>query len=313
MQQFHFGAIALGTLTVLCWSSYNVAAKSAIDNGTSPELLTFLRFSIPGMLALPVLALRLRRRDRHPVHLSLWRMFVLILLGGPLFGLVAFSGYAFAPLSHGLLFAPVAVFLTATLGGIWVFKSLPQPSVFAGAAVMFAGLAVLVGFDLGNLPSGWPSGALRFVMAGAMWGSFTVLLKRWQIPMFEGALYLAIGSSLLALPLLGNAFWTGVQEMPARQLWAQAVLQGGIGGTLSVAAMIGAVRLMTAQTAALLPSFTPATALLLSALLERSLPSAAEAAGVVLVSAGFLLAVCGPPWRSHFAPSAKAEAASGRA
>ncbi|WP_299746970.1 hypothetical protein [uncultured Tateyamaria sp.] len=55
------------------------------------------------------------------------RLMVLILLGGPLFGLFAVSGYVHASLSLGLLFAPVAVLVTGSVLGHLLLreKSLP--------------------------------------------------------------------------------------------------------------------------------------------------------------------------------------------
>ncbi|MEL6463553.1 MAG: DMT family transporter [Pseudomonadota bacterium] len=277
----------LGVLTVLCWSGYNVAAKHGIEAGLPPEALAFLRFSVPGVLALPVLVL-LALRGR-ALGVSVWRLAVLVALGGPVFGLVAVTGYVHAPLSYGLLFAPVAVFLSSAVLRAVLLRERVTGQRLGAAAVMFAGLALLVGLDLRALAPGWGQGALFFVLAGCMWGSYTVLLRHWRIPMVEGAVGMAAGSAMLALPLLGPTGVEPLRAAPVAELVVQVVMQGIVGGVVSVVALIGAVRWLSGQTAALLPVFTPVVALGIALAAFGDVPSVAEAIGVTIIAAGFLI------------------------
>ncbi|TFL16351.1 hypothetical protein [Jannaschia formosa] len=96
-------------MTIMCWAGFNVAAKAGINAELSPAASSFLRYSTPALLATRVW-FRLRRRAGRG-RLPLGRLFVFALLGGPIFGLIAVAGYQFAPLSQGLLFAPVADFV----------------------------------------------------------------------------------------------------------------------------------------------------------------------------------------------------------
>ncbi|WP_415921664.1 DMT family transporter [Tateyamaria sp. SN6-1] len=281
----------LGALTVLCWSGYNVAAKQGIDAGMSPDALAFLRFAVPGVFVLPALVLLHVSGRASGVPLA--RLAVLILLGGPLFGLIAVSGYAHAPLSHGLLFAPVAVFVTgAVLGRVLLGQAIGMGRL-AGAAVMFAGLALLIGLDLRGLAPGWQTGAAFFVTAGCLWGGYTVLLRLWRIPMIEGTLSVAGGSALVAVPLLGASAVESLGDMEPAALVLQIVMQGLVGGVLSVVALIGAVRMLPVQVAALLPVFTPVVALAIACVLFGAVPSVAECVGVLIIAVGFALSLGG--------------------
>ncbi|WP_299751421.1 hypothetical protein [uncultured Tateyamaria sp.] len=59
-----------GTITVLSWAGFNVAAKAGIDAGMSPAALSFLRYLTPGVVAIPLL-IWLRSRAtvvRLPIH-----------------------------------------------------------------------------------------------------------------------------------------------------------------------------------------------------------------------------------------------------
>ncbi|MCE8008713.1 hypothetical protein [Aestuariivita sp.] len=81
---------ALGAITVLCWAGFNVAAKAGIDSGMSPSALSFLWYMIPGLVAIPVLIL-VRHRTRKD-GLPAYKLCMLAVLKGPLFGLIAVAG-----------------------------------------------------------------------------------------------------------------------------------------------------------------------------------------------------------------------------
>ncbi|WP_299690776.1 DMT family transporter [uncultured Tateyamaria sp.] len=297
MRATHLIGPMLGALTVLCWSGYNVAAKHGIDAGLSPQALAFLRFALPGLVALPVLAIRYVLGVR--TGIPLLRLAALIFLGGPLFGVVAVSGYVHAPLSHGLLFAPVAVFVVGgVLGAVLLSERLTFRRL-VGASVMFLGLAMLVGLDVRGLGPDWGQGVALFVLAGSMWGGYTVLLRFWRIPVIDGTVAVAAGSALVSLPLLGVTASETLRSVSWSDLMLQMVMQGLVGGVVSVVALIGAVRLLSAQSASLLPIFTPVVALGLAAVLFGSVPSGAEIVGVTIIAAGFLLSLGVSIPRSH--------------
>ncbi|MCE8007469.1 DMT family transporter [Aestuariivita sp.] len=286
----HRGA-ALGILTVLCWSGYNVAAKHGVDTGFSPQALALLRFAVPGVIALPVLAVLYLRKNN--IGIPVTRLAVLILLGGPIFGLTAASGYVHAPLSHGLLFAPVAVFVTVALLGRLLLKEHLSTNRLIGAGVMLLGLAILVGFNVGSIEETWAQGVVLFMLAGAMWGAYTVLLRLWQVPMIKGLLAVAAGSALISVPVLGPGASETLLTASPSGLALQIVMQGLVAGVASVVALIGAVRTLSAQVVALLPVFTPVVALAMAAALLGQVPSLAELIGVTIIVSGFLLSFRG--------------------
>lgn len=164
----------------------------------SPHALAFP----PGLFVLPnILAiLHIRRKI---VGIPIQRLLALILLGGPVFGLFAVSGYVHAPPSRGLLFASVAVFVTGSILGPLLLHKRVSTSRLTGAAVVFVGLATLVGLDLGGPGATWMFGMVLFVLTDTMWEAYTVLLRLWQVPVIEGTLAVASGSALILVPVLG--------------------------------------------------------------------------------------------------------------
>lgn len=281
------GAI-LGALTVLSWSAFNVAAKAGIDAGMSPAALSFLRYITPAFVAVSVW-IWLYRRSRTGQVPPL-RLAALALLGGPVFGLTSVAGYQFAPLSHGLLFAPVAVFLTGTLLGAFLLKEQVTLPRILGACVMFSGLTLLVGESVGEMSLSWPIGIALFVTAGGLWGSYTVLLRLWQVPALEGTAAVASLGAVIASFLLGPLAWESLRETGTSMLMLQILLQGVFGGIVSVLALIAALRYLSTQTAAMLPTFTPAVALLMAWVFVGTRPELVELLGAGIIFAGFALA-----------------------
>ncbi|MEX0282844.1 MAG: DMT family transporter [Arenibacterium sp.] len=277
-----------GTITVLSWAGFNVAAKAGIDAGMSPTALSFLRYLTPGVLAIPLLIWMRSRATavRLPIH----RLAVLAILGGPLFGLIAVAGYQFAPLSYGLLFAPVAVFVSGTLLGMLALKEKVAAPRVLGALIMFAGLALLVGIETTGVGGNWVLGVGFFVIAGTMWGAYTVLLRHWQIPVLEGTSAIASLAAILAAFTLAPFAWPSLSKIEWPMLLTQIAMQGFVGGILSVVALVVALQRLSTQTAALLPTFTPAVAMMFAWGALGTRPTTMEVVGALVIFLGFTLA-----------------------
>ncbi|MDW3182738.1 DMT family transporter [Roseobacter sp.] len=277
-----------GAITILSWAGFNVAAKAGIDAGMSPAALSFLRYLTPGVVAIPLL-IWLRCRA-NAFRLPIYKLAVLAVLGGPLFGLIAVAGYQFAPLSYGLLFAPVAVFICGTLLGILLLKEQVSAPRVLGAFIMFGGLALLVGIETTGASDNWFFGVGLFVTAGTMWGAYTVLLRHWQIPVLEGTSTIAsIGATLTAIALAPFA-WPSLSEIELPMLLTQIAMQGFVGGILSVVALVIALQHLSAQTVALLPTFTPAVAMMIAWMALGTKPETMEIIGAKVIFLGFTLA-----------------------
>ncbi len=215
---------------------------------------------------------------------------MLAILGGPLFGLIAVAGYQFAPLSYGLLFAPVAVFISGTLLGMLLLKEQVSAPRVLGAFIMFGGLALLVGIETTGVGDNWFFGVGFFVTAGTMWGAYTVLLRHWQIPVLEGTSMIASFGAILAAIALAPFAWPSLSKIELPMLLTQIAMQGLVGGILRVVALVIALQHLSAQTAALLPTFIPAVAMMVAWLALGSRPETMEFVGATVVFLGFALA-----------------------
>lgn len=276
-----------GAITILSWAGFNVAAKAGINAGMSPAALSFLRYLTPGIIAFPLLIWLLCFAKHEPV--PVYRIAVLAFLGGPFFGLLAVAGYQFAPLSYGLLFAPVAVSISGTLLGMSLLGERISSSRILGALIMFSGLALLVGFETVGIAEDWLFGVGLFVAAGTMWGAYTVLLRYWQIPVLEGTSAIASFGAIIAAVGLAPLARPSLLETDVTLVFTQILMQGIVGGVLSVVALMVTLRHLTAQTAAILPTLTPAVAMIIAWVVLGARPEQTELIGAAIVFLGFAL------------------------
>ena len=304
--------LALGALTVLCWASFNVAAVHGIESGLTPLDLTLLRFGTAGLVLGAALALlRLRASadaTRHatgvatdnashplPTLPNPRRALVLAVLGGPLFGVVSVGGYLYAPLSHGMVFAPAAVFAGGTALAVILNGERVRAGHWVGGGIAVLGLGILAGVDVATLGAQTLLGDALFVAAGLMWALFTALQRCWNIHPIGGVLAIGTASGLLAPLVFGVGllfgFPSGLAGAGAGEIALQALMQGFVGGVVSIAALIAAARLLGTATAALLPSFTPALALVIAIPALGDVPGTNEIAGTLDAVAGLTLAV----------------------
>lgn len=193
-----------------------------------------------------------------------------------------------------MVFAPAAVFVVGTAFAAAVVGEPVRRHVLLGGLVILTGLAVLSGAWTGGLIPGSWKGALLFAAAGTVWAGFTVAMRYRSIDPLRGTLAVGRGSALLlplafAAALIAGAS-SGLTTTTLAVVAVHAVMQGLVGGVLSVVALTAAARHFDAATVALLPSFAPVAALALATPALGDRPDSAEAIGVGIAVVGLMVA-----------------------
>jgi O-acetylserine/cysteine efflux transporter len=279
-------SVALVVLVTAVWGVNFVVIHEGLEH-FPPLLFNALRFAL---MAVP--AVFLVGRPRVP-----WRYVLGI---GAMLGVVKF-GLLFVSLDQGLpvglssLLLQLQVIFTIAIAAV-VLGERPRREQVAGAAIAFAGLAV-IGFDrAASAP------ILPFVLvvgAAAAWGVSNTLSRMAQPP---DALALLVWASLVApLPLLGLSFaFEGSTAMGEAFAGIDA---GAIAALLFVALISGLfgfavwISLLKRHTAAAITPFAllvPVFGMASAALLLGERPSGLELGGAVLICGG-LAATLLPP------------------
>lgn len=216
----------------LIWGSTYLGIRLAVET-LPPFLMAAARFLVAGGLLAGWLALT---RGFRPTARQ-WRdnalVGALLLLGGN--GLVSWaeqtvpSGITTLVVSIGPLFIVLLDWAVLAFGGDATRGTRPGPATFAGLALGFLGLGLLVGPDLAG-PGGldpWRIGGL--VVACLCWGLGSIYTKYARHPAepFSGAAMQMLtggGWLLLVSTLLGEPGRFNVGAVSARSLWAWAYL-----------------------------------------------------------------------------------------
>ncbi len=282
--------IALGLAATLFWALYNVGTSIGRADGFSSADLAMLRYGVASVCLLPLLIARRGIAS----GIGVWRLCLLTALIGPPFALFINAGYGIAPLAHAVVISPGVTMLVANMLSI-VIDRRPMPvNRTAGMVLLVAGLAIIA-FDQPDAQAAasvlpvWV-GDLCFVASGTLWGVFTWLVGRWQLPALETTAAISAASAMLFLPIYILGF--GVTASIPIGLWIeQAVYQGILGGALAIAAFAACILRLGTGTAALFPALLPPAAILVAIPLTGSLPTALEFTGIAFATTGLVVAL----------------------
>jgi drug/metabolite transporter (DMT)-like permease len=278
-----------GTGAALSWAVGFVVAKYGLSRGMTPADLAFHRFAWTGMLLFPILA---RQGLRDLGGIGWGRGMVLMLLGGPLQALSAYTGFTLVPLGHGTVIQPAMAALSGLiLAAVFLHERL-RPARIVGAAGIVLGLVTLGAESLFTIGTHGVGGDLLFACAGFLWAVFGIMLRRWSVAGTRAAIVIAVLALLFYVPLHGILF--GYRQMAAAGLGLnvlQAAVQGGLAGVIPIYLFARAVMLLGAGRASLFTALVPVSSVILGALLIQEIPTWPQIAGLVIVLIGFRFAV----------------------
>jgi drug/metabolite transporter (DMT)-like permease len=281
--------LAWGLLAAAIWAVYSVLARLAVKAGLSPGDLTLLRFA-PGALLMAPLMWRWGLRDLCGIG---WRRGVLLaLLAGPGFSLLIMTGFSLAPLAHGVVIAPACQMLTGLTMSAWLAHQRWTRESALGAAFVLLGLACMGGDGLLHGEGrAVLLGDAMFAAAGASWGVFGALSRRWQVdPLRITTVVVVLSFVLFAPPFLALADLGRLAAASPGMLVMQTVAQGLGAGLVAVLAFSRAVALLGSARAAFFGALVPGAASLLAIPVLGEVPNRLQLLGLLAVVIGLLIA-----------------------
>lgn len=281
--------LAWGLLAAAIWASYSVLARLGVKAGLSPGDLTLLRFA-PGALLMAPLLWRWGLRDLAGIG---WpRGLLLTVLAGPGFSLLFMTGFTLAPLAHGAVIAPACQMLAGIGLSAWLANQRLTHETTLGAGFVLLGLLSMGGDSLLHGEGGLTlAGDGLFAAAGACWGLFGALSRRWQVDPLRVTGVVVVLSFVLFAPLfLARADLGRLAGAGTTMLVMQVLAQGLGAGLVAVLAFSRAVALLGSARAAFFGALVPGAASLLAIPVLGEVPSALQWLGVVAVVCGLLIA-----------------------
>ncbi|HKA75613.1 MAG TPA: DMT family transporter [Pseudolabrys sp.] len=281
--------IVCGTLAALAWATGFVVAKHGIQIGFSPADLAFHRFFWSSVLILPLI---IREGLRDLGGIGWGRGLAMTILSGPPQSLLAYSGFILVPLGHGTTIQPACAALSGLVLASLVLHEKPTFQRIIGGAIIIAGLLMFGAESLATIGGVGVGGDLLFATAGLFWATFGTLLRLWNVPGTRAVMAVGAASLIVFAPIY--LFVYGLNALARHSLLEnllQAVVQGGIAGSLPIYLFAHAVIALGGGRAATFPALVPMFGVIIGYLALGVVPSLAQFVGMLIVLVGFQFAL----------------------
>jgi drug/metabolite transporter (DMT)-like permease len=273
-------------IAVLIAAAYPVATRAGMSGAFSPQELISLRFGVGGLLFLPYLAFCFRAIPREA-----WRRGVaLTIFQGAGMGMLVIFGLQFAPASHAAALGPGANPAWVALLGFLIFARRPSVRVITGAALCAAGVIGLALSGIAGLNPSVLVGDAMFLAASGLGALYVLQLRKWNIGAVPGAAIVSVYSALIVVPW---QFWSASGAFAdvrfAELLW-QILWQGVLIGCVALLALNYAIARLGVERSSAFVALVPVLSAALGLLFLGEVPTAAEVAAFVVISAGVSIA-----------------------
>jgi drug/metabolite transporter (DMT)-like permease len=279
---FAVSGYAAAAVTVLIWAAYPVATRAGVTGAFAPQDLIVLRFGVGALLFLPFLALRF-----HAIRRDVWLRGVPLTLfqGAGMAALVIF-GLQFAPANHAAALGPGVAPAWVALLGFLLFARRPSARMIVGAALCAIGVITLAAWSASAAQPDVLMGDAMFLAASALGALYVLQLRNWGINALQGAAIVTIYSALIVVPWhLGSASSALGRVAPFELLW-QILWQGVLIGCIALVALNHAIARLGPERSIALVALVPALSAVLGLLFLGEIPSSAEIAAILAISAG---------------------------
>ena len=271
---------------VLVWSFWLIVSRVANDSGLTVYDLAAMRYGLASLVALP---LCLYYKPWRGLRLS--QIAVLSFILGPVYILIVFSGFLYAPAAHGGIFMNGVLPLISILFGIVLFRKRPGALQVLGAALILVSSVVLAwDTSVSNIQSAW-IGDLMFVVGAIFFSSYLILSERWQLRPMQIIFCGTIVNAALYLPVWALWLPSGLADAPLGPLLLQAVYQGFVPNLIGLLFVAPASRTIgNGNTSSILAAVPGGGALLGLLILGEGL-SLISVLALVILTIGLLMSV----------------------
>jgi drug/metabolite transporter (DMT)-like permease len=277
---------ACGVLASLIWAGFPAITKLSMASDTLTAWdVTALRFLTAGVILLPIFLRRGLGTLRWPVAL------LLACGAGAPYVLLTAGGLAFAPAGHMGVITPSCMLLCSTVGSWLILGDKPAAGRVVGVLTIFAGI-VMLGWDgLANHGQRTWIGDAMFVLGGVFWATYTIGSRVWQVQPFNATVIVAVLSMAGYLPGYALLADSHLAAAPWSEILLQAVFQGVLSAIVALLLYTRAVAILGAARGAVFAALVPSFSLLIAIPILHELPTPLQTVGVVLVTAGMVLAL----------------------
>lgn len=270
--------------TLVMWSGFSLMSRLGGKSILTPYDIFALRLIVASLVLLPFAGSMPARFWRDA---KLWTLTVLCSL---IYCPLAYSGFKFAPASHGaILLSGTQPFLVSIV--VWLLlRTRPGRMRGAGLVCIAMGIACVAMPYFSDWSADMLLGDLLILGSSVSWSFYAVLAARWGYSAWTLTRAVAFCSAILYLPIYALWLPKELVAAPLAMIVVQGIFQGLVATILAMLAYLKAIALLGAErTTAFLALVPIVTGVLAVPLLDESL-GIWLASGIVFVSLGSYIA-----------------------
>ena len=282
----YFLGLMAGISVVFIWSFWLVVTRSGVASTLTIYDFAAFRYGLSSLIALPIILYFKPWKT-----ISLFRVVIITFLLGPVYILCVFSGFIYAPASHGGIFMNGLMPFFTLIFGFFLLKQKIFLQQTLGAATILVGgcLAVYDGLEL-SFSEAW-IGDVFFVIGAIFFSIYVVLSRLWNITMTQLLLCGSVINAVIYLPVYLAFLPKGISEAPDGILALQMMYQGFVPNLIGIFFITYASQQIGSASISAILSSVPPIGSVLGLLILGELLGIYGWLSLILITPGILLVV----------------------
>lgn len=274
-------------ITMCIWGGFTLTARlNAIWHISAWDIVA-LRFALAFVILMPILIYR-----KEMAFLFKKEPFILAMVGGVLYCLIAYSAFHYAPTAHAAIFLNGCIPICTAIIAYVLMKQAFDRHTWVSLAIMLSVLSVMsvLMYRETGVPFGFGDGL--FFISAVLWAIFTVLLRKYQLTAWQAMTSVAIWSAIVYLPIYLLFLPKHLSVPEPQHLLFQTIFHGIFVVIIATLTYVEAIKRLGAFKAGSITNLAPFIAAVLAVPLLNEPLSIAMIFGLIGMAIGAL-----QPWR----------------
>lgn len=274
-------------ITMCIWGGFTILSRLNAVWHISAWDIAALRFGLAFVLLMPIL---LWRRDTA----FLWSKAAIVLAttGGIGYCITVYSAFLYAPAAHAAIFLNGFIPLCTALAAYLIYKQPFDKHIWASLLIMLFSIAAMSVLMARHSTHAFGVGDLLFIVSAIWWGTFTALLRQYQLSAWHAMCSVAIWSALIYLPIYLFVLPKNLQQVEPIHLVVETVFHGVFVVIVATLTYVEAIKRLGAFKTGSIVTLAPFIAAIIAVPLLDEPLSLAMLCGLVGMGIGAL-----QPWR----------------
>ena len=282
----HLTGYAAAWCIVFVWSFWLIVSRVANQSGLTIYDLAAFRYGLAALIAVPLCLYYKPWRG-----LRLAQIAVLSFILGPVYILIVFSGFLYAPAAHGGIFMNGVLPLISILFALVLIRVLPSLRQAMGAVlILVSAIALALDASGSSGKDAW-IGDLLFLVGALFFSIYMILSERWKLGAMQIIFCGTVVNAAIYLPVW--YFWlpTGLSDAPMGPLLLQAIYQGFVPNLIGLLFIAHASQNIGTGNTSFILAAVPGGGAILGALILGETLSLIGILALILLTSGLLLSV----------------------